>query len=196
MPAPQRREQLLDVCARVVDTEGFHAATIDRIAADAGVTRTVVYQHFGSLDGMIAAVIGRAAQRAGDACAAATSDWSSVEPRDAMAAILAAADADPATWRMFLVIPTAGPPALTDALERGRAGIRRHVAAGMSDGAGDRAARDPELAARLLQVVADELVRLRLADPSVFSVDRLLDQYDAVVGTLKRASRPRNRSRR
>jgi AcrR family transcriptional regulator len=180
MAGAERREQLLDVCARLVDVDGFAAATLDRVANEAGVTRTVVYQHFGGLDGLFDAVIGRAATRAGEALAAGAGP--DVTPVEAMARVLDAADADPATWRLFLVIPPAGPQALTDALERGRAAIRRHVVAGIDGREGG--STDPELAARLLQVTSDELVRLRLADPAMFTHERLLDQFREVAGLL------------
>jgi AcrR family transcriptional regulator len=186
MACEERRAQLVETCARIVDTEGFHAATIERVAAECGVTRTVVYQHFGGLGGMFAAVVERASARAAEAFARAVADGGAESPADAMARILDAADEDPSTWRLFLVIPPAGPPALIDALERGRAAIRRHVSAGLSASSRGRLA-DPELAARFLQVVADEAVRLRIADPTVFGKERLVRQYrtlfDALVGS-------------
>lgn len=185
MSAPQRREQLLDLCARIVDVEGFHAATLDRVANDAGVSRTVLYQHFGGLDGLFDAVIERATDRAGEALTAATADWSAVSPVEAMARVLDAVDADPATWRMFLVLPPAGPPALAEALERARAEIRRYVIETLGGGVSETdSVSDPDLAARLMQAVADELVRLRLADPAIFTHERLLDQYGAMVKPL------------
>lgn len=180
LPAAQRREQLLDICARIVDVEGFHAATIERIAGEAGVTRTVLYQHFGGLDGVFDALVSRAAERA-----AQTLDdagvWRDRAPAGVLATVLAAADADPATWRLFLVIPPAGPPSLAAALAAGRRRLRRHLTTAVAEVGG---AADPELAARLLQAVADEVVRLRLADPSQYDHERLLEQYDAIVRSL------------
>lgn len=191
MSGPARREQLVDVCARVIDVEGFLAATLDRVAGEAGVSRTVLYQHFGGLDGLFDAVIDRAVTRAGETLAATTDEHSGRSRSDTMARVLEAADADPATWRLFLVIPPAGPPALIDALERARAAIRRQVMVGIAEGA-DGAA-DPELTARVVQVVSDELVRLRLADPAVYTHERLLRQYRAVVMPLLRNRAPARR---
>jgi AcrR family transcriptional regulator len=192
--AEERRAQLLDVCARIVDVEGFHAATIERVAGECGVTRTVVYQHFGGLDGMFSAVVDRAADRAGAAFVRSLADGGVDSPAEAMARILDAADEDPSTWRLFLVIPPAGPPALIDALEQGRAAIRQYAAAGLTARSGG-SLTDPELAARFLQVVADEAVRLRLADPTVFTKERLVQQYrvllDALVGVERRGGSAR-----
>lgn len=186
MAAEDRRAQLVEACARIVDTEGFHAATIERVAAECGVTRTVVYQHFGGLDGMYAALVERASSRAGEAFARSLDDGGVENPAEALERILDAADDDPATWRLFLVIPPAGPPSLVDALEEGRRVVRRLASAGLSARSRGQL-QDPELVARFLQVVADEAVRLRLADPTDFSKERLVRQYrtlfDALVGT-------------
>lgn len=193
MTASQRRAQLIEIGARIIDTEGFHAATIERIAGECGVTRTVLYQHFGGLDGLFDAVVERATQRAGQAFAHAVTAHDDTRPAEVIRRILDAADADPPTWRLFLVIPPAGPPALVEALAQGRAAIRRYTTAGLiARTQGDMS--DPELAARFLQAVADEAVRLRLADPTVFTTERLVNQYaviiNALIGLDQRASAP------
>jgi AcrR family transcriptional regulator len=48
LPAVQRRRQLLDVACGVFAERGFHATSMDDIAASAGVTKPVLYQHFPS----------------------------------------------------------------------------------------------------------------------------------------------------
>lgn len=48
LPADQRRRQLLDIACRTFADRGFHAAAMDDIAAAAGVTKPVLYQHFTS----------------------------------------------------------------------------------------------------------------------------------------------------
>ncbi len=189
MTAEGRREQLLDACAAIVDTEGFTAVTIERVAAECDVTRTVVYQQFGGLDGMLDALIARAGERAGAAMAGVATAGGPPDVRDAMTRVLDAVDADPATWRMFLVAPQIGPPALSTSLARGRAMIRDLNMAAFDAGPG--APDDPELAARMLQVVADELVRLRLADPSVYTTERILAQIDSLATALLRPRRAR-----
>src|SRR5262249_3534261 len=59
MPASARREQLLDVALDVAIAEGFCAASIDRVAREAGVTRTLIYNQFGDLGGMVSALVDR-----------------------------------------------------------------------------------------------------------------------------------------
>lgn len=60
VPGSVRSEQLLDVAERLFATTGFGATSIEAIAAEAGVTRPVVYSHFGSKDGIYLACLRRA----------------------------------------------------------------------------------------------------------------------------------------
>jgi len=48
MPRDQRRAQVLDAANEVFTTKGYHAAAMDDIAEAAGVSKPVLYQHFGS----------------------------------------------------------------------------------------------------------------------------------------------------
>ncbi|BBY31943.1 helix-turn-helix domain-containing protein [Mycolicibacter minnesotensis] len=59
MSSQERREQLLDHARDIVAAEGFAAVTIDRVARAAQVTRTVVYQNFGDLAGLMSALLDR-----------------------------------------------------------------------------------------------------------------------------------------
>jgi AcrR family transcriptional regulator len=60
VPGPLRSEQLLDVAERLFATTGYAATSIEAIATEAGVTRPVVYEHFGSKDGIYLACLRRA----------------------------------------------------------------------------------------------------------------------------------------
>src|SRR4051812_8003488 len=48
LPAARRRRQLLDVALEVFAANGFHATSMEQVADAAGVTKPVLYQHFGS----------------------------------------------------------------------------------------------------------------------------------------------------
>lgn len=51
-----RRRQLLDVAWQVVREEGTEALTLGRLSQRAGVTKPVVYDHFGTRSGLLAAL--------------------------------------------------------------------------------------------------------------------------------------------
>ncbi len=46
MPRAQRRAQLLDAALTIFVSKGYHAAAMEDIAAEAGVSKPVLYQHF------------------------------------------------------------------------------------------------------------------------------------------------------
>ena len=48
LPAARRRRQLLDVALDRFAASGFHSTSMEEIADAAGVTKPVLYQHFGS----------------------------------------------------------------------------------------------------------------------------------------------------
>jgi len=59
MTGTQRREQLLDVGRALFAEKGFEAASIEEIASRAGVSKPVVYEHFGGKEGLYAVVVDR-----------------------------------------------------------------------------------------------------------------------------------------
>ncbi len=48
LPKAQRREQLMDTARAVFVVQGYHAASMDEIAEQAGVSKPLLYQHFPS----------------------------------------------------------------------------------------------------------------------------------------------------
>ena len=69
-----RGRQLLQVAEEVIAERGFQAASMDEIAVRAGVTKPVLYDHFGSKDGLLAAVIARAGGQLREAVQRAVTD--------------------------------------------------------------------------------------------------------------------------
>lgn len=63
MPRADRVEQLLDVAESLFADHGYDGTSIERIARAAGVTRPVVYDHFGSKEGIYLACVRRAHDR-------------------------------------------------------------------------------------------------------------------------------------
>jgi AcrR family transcriptional regulator len=59
MARADRRQQLVASAQEVFVTQGFAAASMDDVAERAGVTKPVLYDHFGSKDGLLTAVLGR-----------------------------------------------------------------------------------------------------------------------------------------
>jgi AcrR family transcriptional regulator len=62
MTGKERREQLLDVGRSLLAERGFEATSIEEIASRAGVSKPVVYEHFGGKEGLYAVVVDREMQ--------------------------------------------------------------------------------------------------------------------------------------
>ncbi|MDP9395030.1 MAG: TetR/AcrR family transcriptional regulator [Actinomycetota bacterium] len=59
MSGKERREQLLDVGRSLFAERGFEGTSVEEIAAKAGVSKPVVYEHFGGKEGLYAVVVDR-----------------------------------------------------------------------------------------------------------------------------------------
>jgi AcrR family transcriptional regulator len=63
MTGKERREQLLNIGRRLFAERGFEGTSIEEIAAKAGVSKPVVYEHFGGKEGLYAVVVDREVER-------------------------------------------------------------------------------------------------------------------------------------
>jgi AcrR family transcriptional regulator len=63
MPRAQRREQILTTATEAFARSGFAATGLDDIAAEAGVTRVILYRHFDSKTDLYQAVLDRMCAR-------------------------------------------------------------------------------------------------------------------------------------
>lgn len=79
LPREERARQLLDVAEAVFSECGVRSASMDEVAERAGVTKPILYDHFGSKDGLVAAVVLRAGQVLGDVVLDAVSAAASPE---------------------------------------------------------------------------------------------------------------------
>lgn len=59
LSAAERRAQLIEVGRKVFAKTGYEATTVEEIAGEAGVSKPVVYEHFGGKEGLYAVVIDR-----------------------------------------------------------------------------------------------------------------------------------------
>jgi len=98
----RRREELLDVADRVTQRRGV-AVSMDEIASEAGITKPVLYRHFGDKDGLYEALTERYVDELKTALKPATK---ASEPRDRLAAAidayLAYVEREPERYRFLL----------------------------------------------------------------------------------------------
>jgi len=175
MTGEARREQILDVTHAIVDVEGFHAATPNRVAEQAGVNRSLIYQQFGSPAGLFVALIDREAGRAAAQFNNAITGSENPDSEGFLArvfdGVLRAADGHPATWRLFLFPPQGAPPELHERLARAEEAVRAFFTRELLRSLPDLV--DPDYTARLVAAVGRELLQLRLSDPDQATPERL-----------------------
>ncbi|MFF0870169.1 TetR/AcrR family transcriptional regulator [Nonomuraea sp. NPDC003560] len=91
----ERREQILDAATRAFARAGYAATGLDDIAAEAELTRAMLYRHFDSKADLYRAVLDRACARLTEATGADDFD------ENAIPALLHAAAADPDGFRLL-----------------------------------------------------------------------------------------------
>lgn len=180
MTAPARREQLIDVTTELIAERGFQAVSIESVARHAGISRPIVYEHFGDLQGLLEAVVERETSRALAQVKATTlTDLTGGAPRELMLeslrAYLYAVRDYPVTWRLVLMPPEGAPEILRKSIEDGRAAVVAQLAHAVEPALiAERESPDAEVSARVLSAISDEYARLVLTDSARFSPERLL----------------------
>lgn len=179
MRAPARREQLLDVTTSLVCDEGFHAASVESVAQRCGITRAVVYQHFGDLQALLEAVIAREMTRALDQVTqTALGDLTAGDPQELMleslSTYLRAVHDHPTTWRLVLMPPEGAPEKLRQVIARGRSTVLEQLTRAVRPALQGGDDEDADLTARVLSAISDEYARLVLTDADRFPPERLL----------------------
>ncbi|WP_440102569.1 TetR/AcrR family transcriptional regulator [Streptosporangium sp. H16] len=95
MRRTERREQILTAAARAFARTGFTATSLDDVAAEAGISRVILYRHFESKTDMYRAVLERTCTRLTQSVGEDTFTDQSIP------ALLRAAAADPDAFRLL-----------------------------------------------------------------------------------------------
>jgi AcrR family transcriptional regulator len=191
MSGVQRREQLLDVTAEMILEAGFLAVTIKSVARRAGISRPIVYEHFGDLQGLLTALVERETTEALEQVSASSlTELLGGDPTEllleSLRTYLTAVVEHPTTWRLVLMPPEGAPEILRRTIVRGRAGVLERLTGAVAPGLRPGSQTpDPEVTARTLSAIADEYARLILTDPRRYSLDRLLEHARWFLGQLR-----------
>ncbi|MHC9296689.1 TetR/AcrR family transcriptional regulator [Mycobacterium sp. LTG2003] len=186
MPGAQRRAQLLDVARDIVAADGFAGLTIERVATQAHVTRTVVYQQFTDLPGLTTALLDRESAIA--FAGMGSVDRPDTDPDRLGRGILAYLHAAPTSWRIILRPSDGAPPEARIRMELGR-GYARKVAA-RSLASAVNADVDPDgPTVRILLSGIEELARLHLEDPARHPDDLVIAYLRSLIAWAGEAER-------
>ncbi|WP_236795863.1 TetR/AcrR family transcriptional regulator [Amycolatopsis sp. GM8] len=120
LPRTERRAQLLSAAQRVFSANGYHAAAMDEIAEQAGVSKPVLYQHFpGKLDLYIALLeshVDELVGRVQGALGSTTDNKQRVQA--AVGAFFGFVSNDAGAFRMVFESDLRGEPAVQEAVDR------------------------------------------------------------------------------
>jgi AcrR family transcriptional regulator len=182
LPREERREQVLDAALTLIAARGFGAVSMEAVAREADIAKTVVYDAFGNQEKLLRALFHREQERALAAIASAVPTVPmSADPVGVLVAslttMLEAIRANPATWRLILLPADGAPPELRAVVERHRrtlvAQLEPLVAWGLHERGLDRL--DPELTAHTIVGMGEHAARLMLTQPRRFTPRRLAD---------------------
>ena len=108
LPRPERRRRILDAALEVFARDGYAGASMADLAATAGVTPPVLYQHFDSKEDLFLAVLGDQAALLASAIGDAADPGSApLEQRivKTASAVLAFVAERPHAWRLLRTTP-------------------------------------------------------------------------------------------
>jgi AcrR family transcriptional regulator len=193
-PRAERREQLLDAALRLIDAKGFGSASIEGIAREAGLAKTVVYDTFGNREKLLRALLARERERALASLAAAMPEPPLADdPRriltESLGVLLAGVREHPETWRLILLPPEGTPPVVRKTVDRQREALVRQLEPIVTWGLerAGAAQLDSEVATHALVASCENAIRLTLTQPERFPAERLAgfaaDLLDAVATT-------------
>lgn len=195
MPRAVREQLILDVAGQVFAAAGYHAAQMEEIARQAGVSKPMLYAYFRSKEGLYVAYIERSGQELLERLqgAFAEGDPASVRMPLRVDGFLEFVQEHHDGWRVLFHEASASRPVAEEVAQlrlRIAAAVRRLVQASVSD---DARLPEPaaEVAAHAIVGAGESLANWWLEHPEVARA-QVADWYAAVIqGTVAAVSRPR-----
>ncbi len=197
LPAPQRRDQLLDAALAIALERGFHAVTVDGVARAVGVTRPVVYGAYADraalLQGLAERSEARVLTQLAEVFPSLPAPDDDIDPDELLErgvrAYLSAVVAAPQDWTVILLPPEGAPAELAERIQSHRRRLLGELRAlldwGM-DRRGGPAGVDPDLFARAVFTLAEGAARLLLVDPQRWTVEQFGGFTRSVLAAMRR----------
>ena len=104
MPRAQRERQMMDVAEEIFSEHGYQATSVDEIAERCGVSKPMIYEYFGSKEGLLVACIRAARTELAEATTQAAVGTETAEEalRKGLIAFLGFADSHRRAWSLLL----------------------------------------------------------------------------------------------
>ncbi|HWU23398.1 MAG TPA: helix-turn-helix domain-containing protein [Nocardioides sp.] len=183
MPIEQRREQLLEAALTLIGREGYGGVTIEAIAAEAGVTKPVVYGAYAKLPLLLGELLDRTYADVITQLLAAFGD-STPSPAEVTHAWAAAVRGKPRTWGPILLTGGQTPQVVLDRIEEGRRLVRRQLGRLLANGR--TVTSREQLAAEAIIAAAEHFGRRILTTPDQVDDDELAALFESLVRAVAR----------
>jgi AcrR family transcriptional regulator len=156
MAAADRREQILGVALDVFATGGYHETTLDDVAARAGISKALIYEHFGSKRELHAALLERYVHELLERVVGAIGEFDDPEARleAGVDAFLAFVEERRDAWRF--VFRNFADPEIAESVARLRGEIAAMIAGLMRADAPPGWTADPALVSEI-EMIAQQL---------------------------------------
>ena len=144
VPRAARERQILDIATERIGRYGYAGLSPARVAETAGVSKPMIYQYFGSKDGLYVACVDRAAEQVCGAIEPVIKGPAAVDIAErTLEAIFGALADHPFNWNVLLDVthPAEGPAA--DAASAARARLATDTSRGAAAVFGARGITDP-----------------------------------------------------
>ncbi len=180
MPREERREQLLDVTLELVTTKGFTGLSMEAVAREAEIAKTVVYDLFSDKKELLNALFEREQERVlalvAEAVPKLPLEGSPGEILEkSITTALESVRSHPGTWRLILLPADGTPPFVRDTVNEHRDLLLQQIEPMIAWGIAELGIRelDSELAAHAIVAVAEDAARLTINFPDQYPPPRL-----------------------
>ena len=186
VPIEERRTQLLDAALRLIARDGYAGLTVEAIAAEAGVTKPVVYGAYAKLPLLLGELLDRtqagalaqllaALPRAGTDSEHLTADVTRAWAR--------AVRDNPTTWAPILFIGPEAPAIVRDRFAAGREQVRRGLVQAIAGTTklDDRTQAKLDMAGHAIIAAAEHFGRTLLLEPDSVDDEVLAELFEDVV---------------
>lgn len=193
LPREERREQVLDATLHLIAERGFSGVSMEAVAREVGVAKTVVYDAFANKEELLNALFVREQERTlAEIAAVIPTPPLEGEPADLLATsverLLEAVAEHPDAWRLILMPADGMPPVVRDEVERHREALIDQIEPMIAWGMKQLGLElDSELAAAGILGAAENAARLSLAHPDRFPPRRIAQFATDVVAQVSRS---------
>ena len=190
LPRGEREERMLDAGERIFGRRGFRSASMEEIADASGITKALLYQYFGSKEGLYEACVERARARLFDRL---EYEAESASPgRDRLRAVIAAyfefLDEQRSSW--WLLYGDASMNAVNEMRRRNAEVIASLIARDVEGADGHLDEEAVELLGHLIVGSGEQVARWWLERPDIpkeQAIERFLAATEAAIGSVLRA---------